>query len=42
MLGQHLPVPPEEEATVGMAREPAAEKRPPNKFLGWEKVLHPS
>ena len=33
---------PEEEATMGMAREPAAEKRPPNKFLGWEKVLHPS
>ena len=33
---------PEEEATTGMAREPAAEKRPPNKFSGWEKVLHPS
>ena len=33
---------PEEEATVGMAREPAAEKRPLNKFPGWEKVLHPS
>ena len=33
---------PEEEATAGMAREPAVEKRPPNKFPGWEKVLHPS
>ena len=33
---------PEEEATVGMAREPTAEKRPPNKFPGWKKVLHPS
>ena len=33
---------PKEEATMGMARKPAAEKRPPNKFLGWEKVLHPS
>ena len=33
---------PEEEATVGTAREPAVEKRPPNKFPGWEKVLHPS
>ena len=32
---------PEEEATVGVAREPAAERRSP-KFLGWEKVLHPS
>ena len=33
---------PEEEATVGMAKESIAEKRPPIKFLGWEKVLHPS
>ena len=33
---------PKKEATVGMAKEPAAEERPPNKFLGWEKVLHPS
>ena len=32
----------EEEATVGMARKPAAEKIPPNKFPGWEKVLHAS
>ena len=31
---------PEEEAIVGVAREPAAERRSP-KFLGWEKVLHP-
>ena len=31
---------PEEEAIVGVAREPAVEKRFP-KFLGWEKVLHP-
>ena len=33
---------PEEEATVGTAKESIAEKRPPIKFLGWEKVLHPS
>ena len=32
---------PEEEATMGTDRKPAVEKRPP-KFLGWEKVLHPS
>ena len=32
---------PEEEATMGMARESIA-KRPPNKFPGWEKVLYPS
>ena len=32
---------PEEEATTGMAWEPAMEKRPPNKFPVWEKVLHP-
>ena len=30
---------PEEEATVGVTREPAAERRSP-KFPGWEKVLH--
>ena len=30
------------EATVGRAREPAAERRPPNRFPGWEKVLCPS
>ena len=24
------------------AMEPAAKKRPPNQFPGWEKVLHPS
>ena len=33
---------PEEEATMRMAREPTVEKRNPNKFPGWEKVLHPS
>ena len=33
---------PKEGATVGMAKEPCAEKRPPNKFLGWERILHPS
>ena len=33
---------PVNEATVDMTMEPAAEKRPPNKFSGWEKVLHPS
>ena len=33
---------PVKEAAVDMAVEPAAEKRPPNKFPGWEKVLHPS
>ena len=32
---------PEEETITGVAREPAAERRCP-KFLGWEKVLHPS
>ena len=31
---------PEEEATTGVAREPAVERRHP-KFPGWEKVLHP-
>ena len=29
-------------ATIDMTVEPIAEKRPPNKFSGWEKVLHPS
>ena len=29
---------PEEEATAGTARESIAEKRPPIKFPGWEKV----
>ena len=33
---------PEEEATVGIARESTAEKRPSNKFPAREKVLHPS
>ena len=32
---------PEEEATMGTAREPAVERRPPNKFPGWQNVLHP-
>ena len=32
----------EEEATMGMAKESIVEKRPSIKFLGWEKVLHPS
>ena len=34
--------PPVEKATADMTMEPAEEKRPPNKFPGWEKVLHPS
>ena len=34
--------PPVKEATMDMTMEPAVEKRPPNKFPGWEKVLHPS
>ena len=33
---------PKKEATMGMAKEPATEGRPPNKFLAWEKVLHPT
>ena len=33
---------PKQEATAKTAREPAVEKRPPNRFPGWEKVLHPS
>ena len=39
---QTLADPPVKEATVDMTMEPAVEKRPPNKFLAWEKVLHPS
>ena len=31
----------EEEAIMGVAREPAVERRSP-RFPGWEKVLHPS
>ena len=31
----------EEEATMGVTREPAMERRSP-KFPDWEKVLHPS
>ena len=33
---------PVKEAAVDTTMEPDAEKRPPNKFPGWEKVLHPS
>ena len=33
---------PVKEAAVDTTMEPAAEKRPPNKFPGREKVLHPS
>ena len=33
---------PVKEAAVDMTMESYAEKRPPNKFPGWEKVLHPS
>ena len=33
---------PVKEATMDTTMEPAAEKRPPNQFPGWEKVLHPS
>ena len=33
---------PVKEATMDMTMEPTAEKRPLNKFPGWEKVLHPS
>ena len=32
---------PVKEATVDMTMELAMEKRPLNKFLGWEKMLHP-
>ena len=34
--------PPVKKATVDTTLEPTVEKRPPNKFLGWEKVLHPT
>ena len=30
------------EATVEVTKEPTREKKPPNQFPGWEKVLHPS
>ena len=33
---------PAKEAAMHMTMEPAAEKRRPNKFPGWEKLLHPS
>ena len=33
---------PMKEAAMDMTMEPAAEKMPPNKFPGWEKVLCPS
>ena len=33
---------PVKEAAVDITMEPDAEKRPPDKFPGWEKVLHPS
>ena len=32
---------PKEQVTMRAVREPAAERKSP-KFLGWEKVLHPS
>ena len=34
--------PPVKEATVDIAMESTAEKKPLNQFPGWEKVLHPS
>ena len=33
---------PVNEATVDVTMEPTREKKPPNWFPGWEKVLHPS
>ena len=33
---------PMKKAIKDMPMEPAAEKRPPNQFPGWKKVLHPS
>ena len=33
---------PVKEATVDVTMEPTREKKPPNWFPGWEKVLHPS
>ena len=30
------------EATMDITMKPTAEKKPPNQFHGWEKVLHPS
>ena len=32
---------PKEPVTTRVIREPAAERKSP-KFLGWEKILHPS
>ena len=34
--------PPVKEVTVDVTMEPTAEKKCPNQFPGWEKVLHPS
>ena len=34
--------PPVKEATVDVSLESPVEKKPPNWFPGWEKVLHPS
>ena len=34
--------PPVKEAIVDITMEPTEEKKPPNQFPGWEKVLHPS
>ena len=33
---------PIKEVTVDVTLEPTAEKKPPNQFPGWKKVLHPS
>ena len=33
---------PVKEATTDVTMEPTGEKKPPNQFPGWEKVLHPS
>ena len=33
--------PPVKEVTVDVSMEPPAEKKPPNQFPDWEKVLHP-
>ena len=33
---------PVKEATADVTMEPTREKKPPNQFPGWEKVLHPS
>ena len=34
--------PPMKEANMDMTMEPPVKKRPPNKFPGWQKVIHPS